>query len=351
VQSITLIRPYVKSLAANQATTDAESRLRVAERPHPQCVTYYGGNVKASVPDWSGVDSKVGRVCNLMTTSQISASSNVIADINYIRNPPPSGAEVLQFVTEDESLSTMDTLPGRAMPVTNARPLRTDLDREGFLLIRHVSTVDDFDQIQEDPNVDQCYTEEMAALLGQMTGAAKVFMLGGGKKRYGESATDKLTPLFNAKPARYPHADNTDSSSLELVEMVAAFVDDIDLSSYSHWALYNMWRAVSPPPQDFPLAVCDARTVSPIDEVTICALTKERSGEIRHDTTGYLFNRSHAWHYYPDMTRDEVLVFKAHDTDSQRSQRVPHTAFTDPTCPTDIPTRASVEMRGLALFA
>jgi hypothetical protein len=50
------------------------------------------------------------------------------------------------------------------------------------------------------------------------------------------------------------------------------------------------------------------------------------------------------------MTRDEVLVFKAHDTDPHRSRRVPHTAFADPSCPPGVSTRASVEVRALALF-
>ena len=53
----------------------------------------------------------------------------------------------------------------------------------------------------------------MTALLAEVTGAQKVLLLGGGKKRYGESATPELSPLQNAKPARYPHADNTDASS------------------------------------------------------------------------------------------------------------------------------------------
>ena len=34
---------------------------------------------------------------------------------------------------------------------------------------------------------------------------------------------------------------------------------------------------------------------------------------IVHDTTGYLYNPAHRWHYYRDMRPDEVLVFKAHD--------------------------------------
>ncbi len=276
---------------------------------------------------------------------------HVRADVNYIRNPPARPGEILEFVTEAEQLSTMRTLPGRAVRITDARGFGTELDREGFALVHHVSAVEDFDLIQVDPAVDQRYVDEITDLLAHTTGASRAFMLGGGKKRYGESATDKLESLSNAKPARYPHADNTDTSSAALVDMIATFVPDLDLARYSRWALYNLWRATTPPPQDFPLAVCDARTLTRADEVTVKAITEEAgAGEIRHDTTGYLYNPAHRWYYFRDMTPDEVLVFKAHDTDPKRACRVPHTAFTDPTCPAGVPTRASVEMRGLALF-
>ncbi len=272
--------------------------------------------------------------------------------VNYVRNPPGAGAPTLEFVTEDERSSTMETLPGRPVWVRDARALSTDLDREGFVLVRHTSAVVDFDAIEEDPAVDQAYTEEITELLREVTGASSVLMLGAGKKRHAERAVDKLAPLANAKPARYPHADNTDASAAGLVEMIASFLPDLDIASCPRWALYNVWRCVSPPPQDVPLAVCDASTVTAADEVTVTAVTTVRgSGDLRHDTTGYLFNPAHRWHYYPGMTRDEVVVFKAHDTDSGRAGRVPHTAFDDPTCPPDAPPRASVEMRGLALFA
>ena len=276
----------------------------------------------------------------------------VDAKINYVRNSPPRQGEAITFVTEVEERSTMETLPGRTVRITNARPLDPDLDREGFALVPHKSSIVDFDRIQDDPEIDQCYIDEMADLLEQATGATRTFMLGRGKKRYGEGAKDKLVGLSNAKPARYPHADNTDASATGLVELVDAFVDEIDLTAYSRYALYNMWRAVSAPPQDFPLAVCDAQSVAPEDEVIVTAITVEQgAGEIRHDTTGYRYNPAHRWYYYRDMSPEEVLVFKAHDTDRRRSIRVPHSAFTDPTCTPGVPTRASVEMRGLALFA
>src|SRR6478752_1819752 len=155
-----------------------------------------------------------------------------VAAINYIRNPPPDGSAVLEYVTEDESLNTMVTLPGRRVAITSARGIDTDLEREGFQLVRFASTVADFHQIQVDPAVDAQYMEETAAMLAELTGAARVLMLGGGKKRYGESAVDQLAPLKNAKPARYPHADNTDASALELAKLFDIFVDDFDLTAY-----------------------------------------------------------------------------------------------------------------------
>ncbi|WP_375293472.1 CmcJ/NvfI family oxidoreductase [Novosphingobium sp. G106] len=100
-----------------------------------------------------------------------------------------------------------------------------------------------------------------------------------------------------------------------------------------------------------PLAVCDASSVERGDEVTVTAVTSTRGvGDMRHDTTAYVHNPGHRWHYFPDMTRDEVIVFKAHDSQEGAVRRVPHTAFTDPTCPPGAPTRASVEARGLVIF-
>jgi hypothetical protein len=286
-----------------------------------------------------------------MTVPETEMRSGAEAEINYVRNPPGPGEDTLRFVTEAEEQNTMVTLPGRLVWITNGRGLSTDLDREGFVFARHVSAVADFHRIQEDPAIDQQYIDETAAFLEELTGASRVIMQGGGKKRYGEPATDRLAPLSNAKPARYPHADNTDESATELAEMMDAFIDDLDLTRYSRYSMLNVWRTFSPPPQDFPLAVCDAQSIAPGDEVTVTAITEERhAGEIIHDTTGYIHNPEHRWYYFPDMTIDEVIVFKSHDSDPTRARRVAHTAFTDPACPPGVPTRASVEMRALALF-
>ena len=126
----------------------------------------------------------------------------------------------------------------------------------------------------------------------------------------------------------------------------------VDLADVERWALFNMWRSTTPPPQDHPLAVCDARTIGPDDGVPVMAVTEIRGGggELEFATTGYMHNPGHRWCWFRDMTPDEVLVFATHDSDPARPHQVAHTAFTDPSCPPGTPTRASVEIRGLALF-
>jgi hypothetical protein len=279
-------------------------------------------------------------------------SKGVRGEIYYIRNPVSAGEAPLTFVTERDHLSTMITRPGREMWITDLRGQETSLDREGFQLVRHVTTVPDLNLIEEDPATDRLYIEEMTALLTALTGASLVLMQGIGKKRYGPAATDRLAGLKNALPALYPHGDTTDKSAVELAELIMKFVPGKELGHFSRWAHINMWRPITPPPQDYPLALCDARSISQADRELVVAHTETReTSEMVFDTCGYLHNPDHRWCYFSGMTPDDVLVFVTHDSDPARPHQVAHTAFLDPTCPAETPTRGSVEMRALTLFA
>ncbi len=63
------------------------------------------------------------------------------------------------------------------------------------------------------------------------------------------------------------------------------------------------------------------------------------------------YNPGHRWFYFPEMRRNEALVFKCYDsaTDS-RARFTAHTAFNDPTSPPDAAPRESIETRTLAFF-
>ena len=86
-----------------------------------------------------------------MPVDSATQEARVRADVNYVRNPAQEPGTGLEFVTEDESRSTMCTLPGQPVWIHNSRGQQTDLDREGFVLVRHVSAVPDFSRINEEP--------------------------------------------------------------------------------------------------------------------------------------------------------------------------------------------------------
>jgi hypothetical protein len=61
-------------------------------------------------------------------------------------------------------------------------------------------------------------------------------------------------------------------------------------------------------------------------------------------------NPAHRWWCFPDMTADEVIFIKFHDSDHDHAWRAPHTAFHDTSRP-DAVTRESYEFRAIAYFA
>jgi hypothetical protein len=88
-----------------------------------------------------------------------------------------------------------------------------------------------------------------------------------------------------------------------------------------------------------------------VDEVesTVIMAYPDRES-VATQTTLYHPAARHRWYCFSDMTPDEVLVFKSHDSDPARARRVPHCAFIDELCPAG-GKRISVETRVLGVFA
>ena len=62
-------------------------------------------------------------------------------------------------------------------------------------------------------------------------------------------------------------------------------------------------------------------------------------------------NPAHHWFYFPEMHRDEALVFKVFDSkDDGNARFTAHTSFVDPTSPAGAKPRESIVMRSCAFF-
>lgn len=272
-------------------------------------------------------------------------AGDVTGTFDYLRDPPTDDPAVpLCYYTEDRSKTTMRVVPVN-VPIVDGRPDvdSFSLDREGFQLVRHRSAITDF---MDRDKLDNDYPAEAAELVKQLTGAFFAVGLGVGV-RFGRKRTD-YAKFGDDQPARFPHADFTDETSRAILDQVGESVGE-----YSRCAVYNVWRVFSDPPQDLPLAVCDARTVSLADEEPAEAILDLAGSDdpFRSMTMVYRPNPANRWTYFSNMTVDEALVFKAWDSDKSRPQRVPHSAFANALAGPDAPSRSSVESRVLAYFA
>jgi len=246
-----------------------------------------------------------------------------------------------RYHANDTSRDLLEIVPVD-VDIVDARGLATTLDGAGFMLVEHGSRVADF---ADRAALEAMHRAEITDLLGELSGADRVIVNSPGILRFSERAA-KSGKLDNSRPARFAHVDISDATAAAFAQRVAPPGQRV-----ARFAHYNVWRVISAPPQDVPLAVCDARSVAASDLIPADAVfdSPDRP-EWSFEGLVFAHHPSHLWHWFPDMTRDEAIVFKTHDSDSGRAHCVPHVAFDNPLAGADAPPRASIEMRGIALW-
>jgi hypothetical protein len=233
-------------------------------------------------------------------------------------------------------------LISHTVAITDARGRDTSLDVEGFCLIDHHASVN----LESKRAVLCAYGAEMERLVRELTGATKMFAAPMGVRRV---AGDSSAGAAVHRPVQFVHADCTNDSATKSLRRL--FAADSELPRGCRCAIYHVWRSLTSAPQDAPLALCDGRTVKAQDCVaadTILDFPGSRLG--RTEATLFRYNAEQRWYYFPDMGRDEVIVFKDFDSDGRYPCRVPHTAFADPTCPPCVPARVSLDLQLFAIF-
>lgn len=224
-----------------------------------------------------------------------------------------------------------------------ASPGGFSLGEHGFTLVDAPTSVRDFYDAGELADV---YCGEARELVRSLTGCSATAIMNAPLIRVA-SAPDSR-PEGAAPTGDGAHADLA-ASSAEYLLRRSVSAEEADERVRHRYALFNVWRAFSGPPQNMPLALCDSRSVAPEDR-QFCSITLETStgSTMSWDNVAYLRSPRHEWWYCRDMRRDEAFVFRSFD--SSREDQVPHTAFRDPSCPAGVPPRASVEVRVFAFF-
>lgn len=238
--------------------------------------------------------------------------------------------------------------------IRNARlaPRPFTLDEHGFRLGRHATSITDWEN-QYGAGSD--YASEVRAVAKKLCGADFVAPMGGMIRSSGKTAHNIQPPAAEA------HVDFTTRSANMIAERMYRQANPHG-PGYNRFICFSLWRALSPPPQDWPLALCAGGSVRDdegtrntkvdVDEIPSGdALFAEIPGE-DDMVAATIFHHSpdHRWWYFPDMTIDEVIFIKFHDSDHNRAWRAPHTAFHDKGRAGAI-ERRSIEFRAVAYFS
>lgn len=255
----------------------------------------------------------------------------------------------------------------RAYPATirDARPRHADftLASHGFTLLQHCSAVRDFLDKDE---VEATYPGEVAAAIRQLTGADRVHTLSWMVRTSGDLSAHRREQVGYRHyggvqpPASEAHCD---SSPDRVDAMAKRYYQQRfpDAPPYRRFLYSSFWRTFSPPPQDYPLALCDGNSVGDEEGVpnTLHVVDRipERDEMLRpmpdedQAIAAAIFHHNplHRWWYFSNMNRDEALLLVFHDSRRKRPWRVPHTAFRDTSRP-DAHPRSSIEFRSLAYF-
>lgn len=289
----------------------------------------------------------------------------------------------------------------REMVIKDGRQLLRDgnghrLWRHGFEMLKAPIADPNLDFLDL-ANVLQKYYPQCADIVKQAIGASRVYAFDHNIRWASENAASTRIKGGQQvqKPIHMMHGDYTlDSAPQRLRDLAKPLgvndtlrtllgqgeslltKEDVNeiFDKGKRFAIINVWRNIDHTQvMRDPLALCDAQTLSSDDLVVFELNYKDRVGE------NYFakYSSAHSWWYYPDMSRDEVILIKQWDSagifakydgaiserdnplsnnqSCQNTPRLPstfclHGAFDDPNTSLYAPERQSIEVRCIALF-
>jgi len=274
---------------------------------------------------------------------------SVTATLNYF-SPPSDGSRPFQHINADPATGQRKrnwAPEARQVEITNLRGKEhtVSLDTFGFEYLQAATVVEDFN---DEGVIRAEYYPETEKLLKETTGASRVVLFDHTIRRNDPSVTED-TPE-KRHPATQVHVDQTtESSQVRVRRHLSAEEAEAFLASGQRFQIINFWRPITNPAFDFPLALCDYRSVDARNDLVPTALIyPTHEGE----TNSVKFSNDHKWYYLRGMKQEEAVLIKCFDSVQDGSVAVftPHTAFVDPSTPVDAPFRQSIEMRALVFY-
>lgn len=274
-------------------------------------------------------------------------TSNTIGSLNYFLAPPDgsrpytsinadsaTGKPIRNWI-EDQHEMQIEDLRGKAELYK--------LDNAGFQYGREAAKHTSF---LNDDEIEREYYPESIDLIKRVTGATSVVIFDHTIRRRRPGEPDDSPQ--KRQPVSLVHVDQTTTSSIARVHRHLPPTEAPSLLR-RRFQIVNIWRPISHAAVDWPLALCDFRSVDvKKDLLPVALIYPDREGE----TFGIKYNPNHQWKYMKAMTPEEFVLIKCFDSiqDGSVARLTPHTGFQDPNTPEGTPLRESIELRALVFY-
>ncbi|MFI7412210.1 CmcJ/NvfI family oxidoreductase [Streptomyces sp. NPDC049627] len=235
--------------------------------------------------------------------------------------------------------------------------VRPTLDTMGFERAAAPTRADQRALAEKSAPALEQYRRETAELLTSVTGATKVEFFDATVRRQ-DATPSGATP--HQAPHRRVHVDQSPNGA-----RARAARHGVEGRRFRRFQIVNVWRPLLEPVRNYPLALCDYRS---LDLSADLVATRLEFPEWLKDRENYSVkhNPRHRWHYWRSLTPDEALLFKIYDSASRSlalaadgTERpgltdvaglCPHTAFYDEKGPGIGHLRTSLEMRAVLFY-
>ncbi|THX10073.1 hypothetical protein D6D13_05583 [Aureobasidium pullulans] len=277
-------------------------------------------------------------------------SKVIESDMYFLENDPMYG---------EEKPYSMRFYPGDVCPQSNIKrskqrvvfnDMRTQeskmqLDECGFEVLpmrSHMEYEDFGDRIK----IENVYLKELAEAIKQRLGATYVHVIEHTVRR-----RDVAFPISTGRdyefdqPTALAHVDFTLEEAKRIVRNVYGKNAHELLSD--RWQLINAWRPLRGPLYDWPLALCDARTVdyeqdTMPGDIVFTNWTTENL-QVMHSS-------AQKWYWLPGQLPEEVLIFKSAESLKSSAPGIPHSGFYNPDVSSEEAPRESIESRILVFY-
>ena len=209
----------------------------------------------------------------------------------------------------------------------------------GFDLLEFPTQVQDFLDAEA---VASSYEAEVEAFLKSVTGCSRVHIFDHTVRASDAELRERMQVR---EPASLVHNDYTAKSGFTcLRENLGA---DAARLAQGRFQILNIWRPLVDPVEDYPLALCDARSIDRLDLIDSERRAPNHIGEIQLA----VHNAGQRWFYFSAMRPPEVLLFKTFDSRDDGVQPCSiHSAIHLPQAPADARPRESVESRAFVFY-